>query len=47
LQTGVEHWKTNYQEEMAKSLSRTQGSDKWAKDQRAQSLKKAEEESKK
>ena len=60
LQTGVEHWRTNYQDEMAKagrngvgvsqgmSLSKTQGGEKWANDQRgkandqrAQSLRKA------
>jgi hypothetical protein len=47
LQTGVEHWRTNYQEEMAKtgvkgtgasqgmSLSKTQGGEKWTNDQRA------------
>ena len=47
LQSGVEHWKTNYQQEMAALLSKTQGGEKWTPSQRTQSLKKAEEESKK
>ncbi len=46
LQTGVEHWKTNYQNEMTNSSPKTQN-DSWNPSLRTQSLKKQEEEAKK
>ena len=47
LRTGVEHWRTNYQEEMAKSMSKTHNANWNGSSLRTQSLKKQEEQSKK
>lgn len=40
LRTGVEHWRTNYQEEMAKSMSKTQNANWNSSSLRTQSLRK-------